>query len=65
MNKSIHIKMLEVWFATGSQHLYGPETLKQVAQHSAIVSKHLNNEEEIPVKVVFKDVQSMLRCQSQ
>ncbi|HQZ74596.1 MAG TPA: L-arabinose isomerase [Chitinophagaceae bacterium] len=56
MNKSIHIKMLEVWFATGSQHLYGPETLKQVAQHSAIVSKHLNNEEEIPVKVVFKDV---------
>jgi len=62
MNKSIHIKMLEVWFATGSQHLYGPETLKQVAQHSAIVSKHLNNEEEIPVK---GDLQSMLRCQSQ
>ena len=23
MNKSINIKMLEVWFATGSQHLYG------------------------------------------
>ena len=26
------IKKLEAWFATGSQHLYGPETLEQVAQ---------------------------------
>ena len=24
----------EVWFVTGSQHLYGEETLKQVAAHS-------------------------------
>jgi L-arabinose isomerase len=26
-----NFKKLEVWFVTGSQHLYGPETLKQVA----------------------------------
>ena len=56
MNKSISIKGLELWFAAGSQHLYGPETLKQVAKHAAIVSKHLNNAEEVPVKVVFKNV---------
>jgi L-arabinose isomerase len=30
MDKSI-FKPFEVWFVTGSQHLYGPETLKQVA----------------------------------
>ena len=28
------LKSLEVWFVTGSQHLYGEETLKQVAEHS-------------------------------
>ena len=27
----IDLKKLEVWFVTGSQQLYGPETLKQVA----------------------------------
>ena len=26
----IDLKELEVWFITGSQHLYGEETLKQV-----------------------------------
>ena len=28
------LKPFEVWFVTGSQHLYGEETLKQVAEHS-------------------------------
>jgi len=28
------LKKLEVWFVTGSQHLYGPETLRKVAEHS-------------------------------
>ena len=32
MNK---LKNKEIWFVTGSQHLYGPETLKQVAADSA------------------------------
>ena len=51
-----NIKTLEVWFITGSQHLYGEETLKQVARHSTIVSKSLNDQPEIPVKIVFKPV---------
>ena len=47
-------KNLEVWFVTGSQHLYGEETLKQVAEHSKIISEALNNSPQIPVNVVFK-----------
>jgi L-arabinose isomerase len=50
------IKQLEIWFVTGSQDLYGEETLKQVAKHSALVAKTFNDAEAIPVKVVFKPV---------
>lgn len=46
----------QIWFVTGSQHLYGIETLKQVDQHSAIIAKALDESEIIPVKVVFKPV---------
>jgi L-arabinose isomerase len=46
---------LEVWFITGSQHLYGPETLKQVAEHSRQIVKDFNANENIPVTVVYKD----------
>jgi L-arabinose isomerase len=52
----IDLKQLEVWFITGSQHLYGPETLKQVAVHSREIVKAFNSSNDIPVKVVFKDV---------
>src|SRR5436189_1702756 len=52
----INLKNFEVWFATGSQHLYGEETLKQVAKHSAIIAKSFNEAESIPVKVVFKPI---------
>ena len=31
----VELKKLEVWFITGSQHLYGRETLEQVAGHVA------------------------------
>ncbi len=48
------LKHLEVWFVTGSQHLYGDETLKQVAAHSAEIVAFFNEEKTIPVKVVFK-----------
>jgi L-arabinose isomerase len=48
------LKKLEVWFATGSQHLYGEETLKKVAEHSQIIAKEFNDAEEIPVTVVYK-----------
>jgi len=48
------LKKLEVWFVTGSQHLYGEETLKQVAAHSQTIAKSLNDAAQIPVKVVFR-----------
>jgi L-arabinose isomerase len=49
-------KQFEVWFVTGSQHLYGPEVLKQVAKDSQEIAKVLNAAPAIPVKVVFKPV---------
>jgi L-arabinose isomerase len=52
----IDLKALEIWFVTGSQHLYGPETLKQVADHSQEIATFLSQSEQIPVKVVFKPV---------
>jgi L-arabinose isomerase len=51
----IDLSELEVWFATGSQHLYGEETLREVAEHSRIIARALS-ESKIPVKVVFKPV---------
>ncbi|MBI1343113.1 MAG: L-arabinose isomerase [Terrimonas sp.] len=50
------LKKLEVWFITGSQHLYGEETLKQVAAHSKIIAAELNASKNIPVQVKFKPV---------
>ena len=52
----IELKQLEAWFVTGSQHLYGPETLKQVAAHSQEIARTLNAASAIPVKVLFKPV---------
>ena len=31
----------QIWFLTGSQHLYGPETLQQVADQSAEIQRTL------------------------
>jgi L-arabinose isomerase len=46
----------ELWFVTGSQHLYGPETLEQVAEHSRTIAAALAESRAIPVSVVFKPV---------
>lgn len=46
----------EVWFATGSQHLYGPKTLEQVAKDSQEIVNGLNKSNTIPIKIVFKPV---------
>lgn len=48
------LKSLEVWFVTGSQHLYGKETLQQVAAHSQQIAASLNVAKEIPVSIIFK-----------
>jgi L-arabinose isomerase len=51
-----NLKQLEAWFITGSQHLYGEETLNQVAAHSQQIAKGLGESPKVPVKVVFKPV---------
>jgi L-arabinose isomerase len=52
----IDLNQYEVWFLTGSQHLYGPETLEQVADHSRVIAAALNESAQIPVRVVFKPI---------
>lgn len=52
--KSINSK--EIWFITGSQHLYGPETLKQVAEDSKAIAASLDKSPKINQRVVFKPV---------
>ena len=52
----LNLKTFEVWFVTGSQHLYGEETLRQVDEHSKIIAQALNNSSSIAVSVVFKPV---------
>jgi L-arabinose isomerase len=46
----------EVWFLTGSQGLYGEETLQQVAEQSQRVARALDESAEVPVRVVWKPV---------
>jgi L-arabinose isomerase len=52
----INLKQYEIWFVTGSQHLYGEATLRKVDEHSKIIAESLDATAEIPVKVVFKPV---------
>ncbi len=47
-------KKLEVWFVVGSQHLYGPKTLQQVADNAKVVVDGLNATGNFPVKIVLK-----------
>jgi L-arabinose isomerase len=44
----------EVWFLTGSQDLYGEETLRQVAEDSQRIAKALDESSAIPVRVVYR-----------
>jgi L-arabinose isomerase len=46
----------ELWFLTGSQHLYGPEVLDQVASQSQSIAKLLDDAELLSVPIAWKDV---------
>jgi len=50
----IDISQKEIWFITGSQDLYGDDTLKQVAANSSEIVNGLNTSKDIPVKIIFK-----------
>jgi L-arabinose isomerase len=47
---------LEVWFLTGSQDLYGEETLRQVAAQSTEIAAALQAAPSVPVRIVWKPV---------
>jgi L-arabinose isomerase len=50
----MELKKKEVWYVTGSQHLYGDETLQKVAEHSQTIAASLHASSQIPVSVVYK-----------
>ena len=50
------LKKFEAWFLTGSQHLYGKETLERVATNSQEIVNELKNSLHIPVTIVIKPV---------
>jgi len=52
----MHMENTQVWFITGSQSLYGPETLEKVAAQSQSVVARLNASGRIPVPVTWKPV---------
>ncbi len=51
-----HLAHPQLWFVCGSQHLYGPETLKEVADHASEISAALHGAQAIPLEVVSKGV---------
>lgn len=50
------MKRLEIWFATGSQHLYGDEVLERVAEHSQQIARGLNEAQQLPVSIRYKQI---------
>lgn len=50
------LSRFEVWFVTGSQHLYGDATLNKVAEHSRQIVQGLSDGKGLPAQVVFKPV---------
>ena len=48
------LKELELWFITGSQHLYGEEVLSRVEGQAGEIAASLNASAQIPVRVIFK-----------
>lgn len=51
----LELKNYEFWFVTGSQPLYGPEVIKQVAEHSKKIVEGLNLK-NLPYKIILKNV---------
>ena len=50
----VHKPDFEFWFVTGSQHLYGPETLEQVARDSRAIVAGLTASGAVPYPLVWK-----------
>ncbi len=46
----------QIWFLTGSQHLYGPEAIEQVGEHSREIAAFLNTIAASPPEIVYQPV---------
>jgi L-arabinose isomerase len=51
-----NLDTVEIWYVTGSQHLYGEALLKKVAANSRKIVEELNGAKRLPLKIVFKPV---------
>ncbi len=54
----IDLKRFEVWFVTGSQHLYGDDVLRKVAEHARQIAESFDVADSMPIKVVAQPVQT-------
>jgi L-arabinose isomerase len=54
MPEESHDRGAEIWFLTGSQSLYGEETLRQVAEQSRQIAESLG--QQVPVRIMWKPV---------
>ncbi|QAY66089.1 L-arabinose isomerase [Paenibacillus protaetiae] len=52
----LQVKPYTFWFVTGSQHLYGPETLEEVADHSRAIVHAFNEDRTFPYALECKPV---------
>ena len=52
----IDLKECEIWFVTGSQHLYGPKVIEAVGEHSREIAAFLSDSEHIAPRIVYKPV---------
>jgi hypothetical protein len=52
----IALRNMEVWFAAGSQHLYGEAVVQTVAEHSRRIVEGLSGSKAIPLDIVLKPV---------
>lgn len=50
----INLNQYEFWFLTGSQHLYGDDALRQVADDSKKIVEAFNADKQMPCKLVWK-----------
>lgn len=46
----------KIWFLTGTQHLYGVDTLNKVSENSKQVVRGLNESNKVPLEIVFKPI---------
>lgn len=53
---NVNLTEKEIWFITGSQHLYGDEVLQTVQSHSIDVISHLNQHSYINCSIVDKGI---------